>query len=158
MVRVLPAEQILDTAWTESAWAIIPFEEIQPKWKVLSVDGQSPIHKNFDASAYPLEAHFALSSDAFVLPESNRDPSKLTTVVLTGVTALTRLTAKRMETKGITYPGEVLRDMFREADILHINNEVPFYSGCPIPTQIRPKKCFAVRLEYIELLPTSAWT
>ncbi len=63
VVRVLPSDQILESAWTESAWAIIPFEEIQPKWKVLSVDGQSPIHKDFDATLYPLKAYFALSSE-----------------------------------------------------------------------------------------------
>lgn len=45
VVRVLPSEQIADEAWTKSAWAIIPFEEIQPKWKVVGVDGQSPIRK-----------------------------------------------------------------------------------------------------------------
>ena len=50
----------MDTAWKESAWAIIPFEDIQPKWKVLSVDGQSPIRKDFDADVYPLKIYFSL--------------------------------------------------------------------------------------------------
>jgi poly-gamma-glutamate synthesis protein (capsule biosynthesis protein) len=148
VVRVLPAEQILDTAWIESVWTIIPFEEIQPKWKVLSVDGQSPIHKNFNSETYPLKAYFL--SD-FALPVSNRDPSKLTTVILTGVTALTRLTAKRMETKGITYPGEVLCDMFREADVLHINHEAPFFSGCPYPDPKQSEEVFCSSPKYIEL-------
>ena len=115
------------------------------------MDDQSPLRKNFDAEAYPLKAHFALSSDAFVLPESNHAPSKLTTVILTGVTALTRLTAKRMETKGITYPGEVLRDMFREADVLHINHESPFYSGCPYPDPKQSKEIFCSSPKYIGL-------
>jgi poly-gamma-glutamate synthesis protein (capsule biosynthesis protein) len=153
-VRVVPLDQMVDTAWKESAWAIIPFEDIQPKWKVLSVDGQSPIHKNFDASSYSLKVHFALSSSSasFVLPESNRDPSKLATVILTGVTALTRATARKMEQKGITYPGEVLREMFLKADILHINNEAPFYSGCPQPDPHQPREVFCSSPRYIELL------
>ncbi len=148
VVRVFPAEQILDLAWAESAWAIIPFEEIQPMWKVLSVDGQSPLHKNFNTEAYPLKAYFSSNQP---LPETNRDPAKLTTVILTGVTALTRLTARRMETKGITYPGEVLRDMFREADVLHINHEAPFYSGCPYPDPKQTEEVFCSSPKYIEL-------
>jgi poly-gamma-glutamate synthesis protein (capsule biosynthesis protein) len=135
-VRSVPAEELLETAWSEmSAWAIIPFEEIQPKWKVLAVDGQSPLHKDFDAATYPLKINFSLSAPAaFKLPETNRDPSKLTTVVLTGVTALVRATAVTMELKGVTYPGSLVRDWLRQADIAHVSNEVPFDKDCPHPT------------------------
>ncbi len=132
-VRVVSSEELIDTAWTESAWAIIPFEDIQPKWKVLSVDGQSPIRKNFDANVYPLKMYFSLSSDSFSLPETNRDPSKLATVILTGVTALVRATAVTMEMKGVTYPGSLIGDWLREADVTHISNEVTFDKDCPPP-------------------------
>ena len=133
-VRVVSSEEILDTAWTESAWAIIPFEDIQPKWKVLSVDGQSPIHKDFDAEAYPLKINFdLLNLKSFALPESNRDASKLATVVLTGVTAMVRATALTMELKGVNYPGSLAGDWLREADVAHISNEVTFDKTCPYP-------------------------
>ncbi len=134
VVTVVQSDHLLDTAWNQSAWAIIPFEEIQPKWKVLSVDGQSPIHKDFDAEVYPLKAYFSLTKpEAFELPKSNRDPSKLTTVILTGVTALVRATAATMEMKGVTYPGSLIRDWLREADVTHISNEVTFDKDCPPP-------------------------
>ncbi|RPJ21811.1 MAG: hypothetical protein EHM33_25135, partial [Chloroflexi bacterium] len=46
-VRVVSADRLLDEAWSESrsmsSWAIIPFESLEPKWKVLTIDGQSPI-------------------------------------------------------------------------------------------------------------------
>lgn len=132
-VRVVSPEELIDTAWKESAWAIIPFEDIQPKWKVLSVDGQSPIHKNFDANIYPLKIYFSVTSDSFVLPATNRDPSKLATVILTGVTALVRATAATMEMKGVTYPGSLIGDWLREADVTHISNEVTFDKDCPYP-------------------------
>ena len=127
-MRSVPFDQLLVAAWEEMpAWAIIPFEEIQPKWKVLSVDGQSPIRKDFDPGTYQLKMNFALSGDSsFELPATNRDPSKLTTVVLTGVTALVRATAVTMELKGVAYPGSLVRDWLREADIAHISNEVAF--------------------------------
>ena len=132
-VRVVSSEHLLDTAWNDSAWAIIPFEEVQPKWKVLSVDGQSPVRKNFNADVYPLKIFFSVSSDALVMPATNRDPAKLTTVILTGVTALVRATAATMEMKGVTYPGSLIGDWLREADIAHISNEVTFDKDCPYP-------------------------
>jgi len=68
------------------------------------------------------------------------------------VTAMARVTAKKMEKNGVTYPGEVLRDMFLEADILHINNEVPFYSGCPYPDPLQPDEVFCSSPRYVQLL------
>jgi hypothetical protein len=134
-VRSVPSDQLLDAAWADpSSWAIIPFEEIQPKWKVIRVDGLSPLHKSFDENSYKLKISFAVSGDGtLTLPETNRDPAKLTTVILTGVTALVRATAQTMELKGVTYPGDLIRDTLREADVTHISNEVTFDKDCPPP-------------------------
>ena len=153
-VRSVPSDEMLDIAWGDmSNWAIIPFEEIQPKWKVLSVDGQSPIHKDFVVETYPLKINFGLTDpDAFELPESNRDPSKLTTVVLTGVTALVRATAFTMETKGVTRPGELIHDWLYNADVTHISNEVAFDSSCPFPTPGYKNFILCSDPKYIELL------
>ena len=133
--RTVPAEQLLDLAWSEMpAWAIIPFDDIQPKWKVLTLDGGSPIRKDFNADTYQLKVTFGLSNPSeLVLPATNRDPAKLTTVVLTGVTALVRATALTMELKGVDYPGSLIRDWLREADIAHISNEVTFDGECAYP-------------------------
>ena len=136
-VNIVPEDGLLDAAWVSMlSWAIIPFESIQPRWKVLTIDGQSPIRKQFDVQKYPLRVIFGLTGEADrtpKIPASNYDPSKLTTVILTGVTALWRGTAYTMEIKGITYPGSSIRDVLREADITHISNEVPFDRDCPYP-------------------------
>jgi poly-gamma-glutamate synthesis protein (capsule biosynthesis protein) len=157
-VQVIPADKLLDTAWNQMpAWAIIPFEQIEPKWKVLMIDGQSPIQKSFKPESYPLIAHYLLTCDACELPAEpnlsyvNYDQSKVTTVILTGVTALVRAIADRMEHKGVLYPGEAIRDLLREADITHINNEVPFYGGCPKPDPNQGKQIFCSAPRYIEL-------
>jgi len=155
-VRSVPADQLLDTAWNKSAWAIIPFESLEPKWKVLTIDGQSPIRKGFDVSSYPLVVDFTLQSSASLpvssLQSSNYDPSKLTTIILTGVTALVRATAVTMEYKSVTYPGEKIRDVLREADITHISNEIPFFTGCPFPTPDQAALVFCSDPKYIDLL------
>jgi poly-gamma-glutamate synthesis protein (capsule biosynthesis protein) len=159
-VQIVPADQLLDTAWNQMpAWAIIPFEAIEPKWKVLTIDGQSPIQKKFDASAYPLIATYQLTcadpcpiSISSELSFQNRDPKKLATVIMTGVTAMVRATAATMDAKGILYPGEAIRDMLLEADIVHINNEVPFYSHCPSPDANQTTLVFCSSPRYIQLL------
>lgn len=152
-VRSVAKEEILAEAWTPPfKWAIIPFEEIQPKWKVLTVDGQSPIRKGFDASVYPLKVTFGLTNASFDLPASNRDETKMTTVVLTGVTALVRATAFTMETKGVTRPGELIYDWLHNADIAHISNEVPFDPDCPFPEPGHKNFILCSDPKYMELL------
>ncbi|MDP1713853.1 MAG: CapA family protein [Anaerolineales bacterium] len=154
VARSIPSDELLDLAWLEmSDWAVIPFEEINPKWKVLSLDGQSPLHKDFDTELYPLKINFGLSdSESFALPESNRDASKLATVVLTGVTALVRATAFTMETKGVTRPGELIHDWLYNADVTHISNEVAFDKRCPYPTPGYTNFILCSDPKYFELL------
>jgi poly-gamma-glutamate synthesis protein (capsule biosynthesis protein) len=143
-VRVVAADRLLDTAWSESgSWAIVPFEELQPKWKVLTIDGQSPIRKDFDVTKYPLVVNSGAAS--------NYDPAKLTTVIMTGITALVRATAYTMELKSITYPGENVRDLMREADIAHVANHVPFSTGCAFPKPDQVALVFCSDPRYIEL-------
>lgn len=159
-IQVMEPDRLLDAAWNNMpSWAIIPFEQIDPFWKVLMVDGQSPIQKGFDPVVYPLIVKYRLMCvNPCQLPGEpefsfqNYDPHKLATVILTGVTAMVRATAKTMDVKGITYPGEEIRDLLREADITHINNEVPFYGGCPDPDPNQYKQIFCSRPRYIELL------
>ena len=149
-VQIMPAGQLLDTAWSNMpSWAMIPFEALEPKWKVLTVDGQSPIRKDFDLSTYPLQVRFAPQSTDL---SSNYDPSKLTTVIMTGVTALVRATALTMEIKGTTYPGEKIRDLLREADITHVSNEIPFFTGCTYPKPDQVALVFCSDPKYMDLL------
>ena len=155
-IKVLAADQLLDTAWSElPSWAIIPFESLEPKWKVLTIDGQSPIRKNFDLSTYPLVVSFTLQTPSKLqspnLPSSNYDPSKLTTIIMTGITALVRATALTMEIKGTLYPGERVRDLLREADIAHVANHVPFSTGCAYPKPDQVALVFCSDPKYIDL-------
>ncbi len=161
MVKTLPAGQMLDAAWEQkTAWAILPFEQLEPRWKVIAVDGQSPVRKDFDPSRYGLAVNFALQGDPAALEQfladtpvldSNRLAERLTTVMVTGVTALVRGTASYMETRGITYPAQDIGGWLREADILHISNEVAFWKTCPLPHDWKGL-AFCSRPKYIELL------
>jgi poly-gamma-glutamate synthesis protein (capsule biosynthesis protein) len=86
------------------------------------------------------------------LPSTNRDEGQMTVVVMTGVTALTRATAWRMEGKGLTYPAQDIGDWLREADITHVSNEVSFDPECGPPNPVQEGLLFCSDPRYIELL------
>lgn len=165
-VIVVEPEAALEYSWANpTTWALLPFGELSPRWKVIRVDGRSPIWKDFDANVYglslPVSLHglnpemtgqVAEAFNAALLEAYDRDAGKLTTVVLTGVTALVRATAWEMETKGITHPAEDVGEMLRQADITHISNEVPFAEGCPYPDPVQRGLVFCSDPSYIGLL------
>jgi hypothetical protein len=158
-VQVLPADQLLEVAWSsQPSWAIIPFESLEPRWKVLTINGQSPIHKDFDPTHYALNIPFVMSgvvsvpTDNLTLPSTNRDASRLTTVAMTGVTAMVRATASTMEQEGYTYPAGDIGSLLTQADITHISNEIPFSPNCPFPSPTMPNLVFCSNPAYIALL------
>ena len=167
-VRVIDSGKILDTAWNDKvAWALVPFEALEPRWKLLRVDDQSPLDRSLNMDTYPLIVSFGLTGNpealAFIsdlasknnqpiLPATNRDPNKMTTIIMTGVTAMVRATADRMEKKGITYPAQDIVNWLRDTDFLHISNEVSFDPDCKPPNASDPSLFFCSDPKYIGLL------
>ena len=139
-VRLVSADQLLAEAKAVDGWAILPFHTLMPEWKVLRLEGISLLEKGVDLSAYPLQLSFYLENRrgpevaAFLPPAasvlSNRDESQMTVVVMTGVTAMTRATARLMDAKGVTYPAQDVVHWFDNADFVHISNEVSFTPDC----------------------------
>ena len=177
MVKTLPAQVLLDYAWesaqpfmeSQPSWAILPFENLEPRWKVLKIDGRSPIDEVFDPAGYPLSVGFSLTPDPskpaprLSLPSdaqellaawasTNREEGKMTSVILTGVTALVRATAETMRRKGVTYPAQDIRDWLLSADFTHISNEIPFTPDCPLPDAWQKDLVFCSNPAYIDLL------
>jgi len=168
-VKTLHGDNLLEYAWrNQPSWAIVPFDALEPRWKVLTVDGISPLAQDFDPAAYPLMASFSLqenpaagsmsgeglSPETLVLnwQPTNRDAEKMTSVMMTGVTALVRATAETMRRKGITYPAQDIRDWLRSADITHVSNEIPFAEDCPTPDAWQTDLVFCSNPAYIDLL------
>ncbi|HDD55823.1 MAG TPA: hypothetical protein ENG59_06245 [Chloroflexi bacterium] len=157
-VEIIDSEDLSSQAWSRRpSLAILPFEVLRPDWKVLQVDGVSPLQKDFNPAEYGLALPISAvgtKPELFEGVEGNWDSEKMTSVVLTGVTALVRATAWTMEQKGINYPALDILDILLEADILHISNEVPFVQGCsyPDPGQVGLRFCSDSR--YIELMET----
>jgi poly-gamma-glutamate synthesis protein (capsule biosynthesis protein) len=158
-VRTLTEAEINAVAISDQpVLAILPFETLEPAWKVVSVDQSSPITNEFDPLTDPLALKISLEMTGemapFVLPPSNYDPTLRTALVMTGVTALVRATAYQMEVQGINFPAQDIQTWLSQADITHISNEVPFARDCPYPDPNQQTLIFCSDPDYIELLET----
>lgn len=159
--EIVEGNGMVDRAWVIDQWAIVPFDQLVPEWKVLTVDGISPVHPGYDESAYALSVTYGLSGDPQLIaslqeqlnwPVSNRDPEKLTVVVMTGVTALTRATAAKMDNFGMDYPGLLIADWLLDADFTHTSNEVSFSEDCPPPDAYSTSLRFCSSPRHLDLL------
>ena len=161
-IRTVAPRRLMDAAWEArpAAWSIVPFDALRPRWKALSVDGRGVFDRGLDLDRYPLVVRVDVEGPR---PEvaalrlavarggmlTNRDVRRMTTLMMTGVTALSRNIAARMEANGATYPSERIRGVLRGNDLLHISNEVSFTDDCPGP---QPGTRFCSDPGYIALL------
>ena len=144
---------------------VLPFDRLAPQVKALAMNGLDPTDNDFDASEYPLAVRFyghakpaAQQAAAELLTavdqagqQTNRDPSKLTVLAMTGVTAMARMTALRMEQNGYDYPALEVGPVLSQVDITHISNEIPFMEGCQVnPSENNLLLCS--KPEYLEAL------
>lgn len=163
-ISITEGANLVDVAWEAhpDAWSIVPFDELEPRWKVLSIDGLSVLDKQLDITKYPLvlpvgvegtgatELAAALRTDKGLI--TNRDTEQMTVLVMTGVTAMTRGIADRMEKYGVLHPAKYLREVLRSADITHISNEIPFAKNCPPPDFNQQSLTFCSAPKYMEIL------
>jgi hypothetical protein len=161
-VEIVPAAELLDRAWARRpSWAVVPFDELEPRWKVIQLDGASILNKGLNMDSYPLIVQVGMAGPpsavadlraALAAPLTNRDVERMTVLAMTGVTALVRATASRMETKGILYPALNIGEVLRNADLTHISNEIPFVDSCPPPDPVQEDLTFCSAPRYLELL------
>ncbi|MHB1274502.1 MAG: CapA family protein [Candidatus Humimicrobiaceae bacterium] len=143
-----------------NSFAIVPFEELRKELKVLNIDAKSIFDKEFSYETYPfsfsivfkginMEKAAELKKAFENIFYSNMDPGKMAVVNMTGVTALVRGVANRMDAKGVLYPGEKIADTLKNGDIIHTSNEISFKEGCNAG---QSGTTFCSKPEYIELL------
>ena len=160
-VKLSPTDDL--SAIPDGSWMIVPFDELQPEFKVVSIDGLNPLDDDFDPSDYALSLPIGVrigTSDREIdpdqlvslLPESNYKPDQLTSLIMTGVTAMARDTAFVMSTEGALYPGTNIRSVMRASDLTHISNEVSFFENCPFPDPDYEGFIFCSDPEYMDLL------
>ncbi len=163
-ITVAADDDLVDLAWEARphAWGVVPFGALEPRWKVLRIDGQSILDKDLDTVDWPLMLQVGVEGPAAedVLaaavsasaPLTNRVTADMTVLMMTGVTAMVRGTANTMETMGILYPAQDIGETLASADLTHISNELPFYSSCPPADPGQESLVFCSSPRYIELL------
>lgn len=156
-IVIASPDRILNDVYQNNDWAILPFDQLESRYKVIHINQASPLSNTFDHNKWPLTVNIGgnenMSKEDWdsIIP-ANRDPNKLTTLMLTGVTAMVRGTAQYMDVWGPEYPGKNIRDVLRSADILHVNNEVPFAQVCQqTPDQLN-HLVFCSKSSYMNLL------
>jgi hypothetical protein len=161
-VILVPVEELAERLWAEpGALAIVPFERLEPRLKVLAVDGISVLDRSPDLAGYPLaipvwisgeaegaQALVAMSKEQRL--DSNRHVERLTTLLMTGVTALTRGVGLEIEARGDpAWPARQIADLLAADDLTHVSNEVSFMPGCRLQAEMRS---FCARPEYLASL------
>lgn len=166
-VEVLPGSAAVATALEPypARLGVLPFDRLAPQVKALAMNGLDPTDNDFDAAEYPLALRFYLNAKleaqeraaellaavAQAGRRTNRDPDKLTVLAMTGVTAMARMTALRMEQNGYDYPAVEVGPALAKADITHISNEIPFMPDCQVnPSENNLLLCS--KPEYLEAL------
>ncbi len=166
--QIVNAEDVSKTLWMlrPGAWAIAPFDQLADSEKALTIDGVNALLPDSKLDDYPLAVTFTLSGkdpvlaqtiaalEPLSLPTTNRDLDKLTVLVMTGTTALTRATAYVMEQEGITLPARDILPFLADADFVHTSNELAFSPDCPYPDPSYKSSglIFCSRESYLDLL------
>jgi len=159
--RFIFSEKMPRECYQKLCWRINLFEESEPYWNILSIDGNDPLHDDFDVNSYPLvyqlsatvNPNISFSEIAHpIIHFQNFQKERVTSVILTGTTALVRTTALRIEEYGLDFPSKNLRNFLSSADITHISNEVPFYQNCPSAVPLRREMRFCSDPKYIDIL------
>lgn len=163
-VRRVPAPELVDALWqTPHALALVPFDELVPRLLALPLDGANLLDRRLDLSRYPLVVRVYVEGDPILagplfnllrekVEPTNRDPNHMTTLVMTGVTAMGRFTADAIDRSGDpAFATRKVADILSQADITHISNEIPFVENCP-PNLVHDSIILCSKPEYIEAL------
>ena len=133
--------------------AIIPAQHLSSELRTIRIDNKSFFQTgdNLVRSVF----NVPLYSTEKIIEEPisiNFSTDRLTTVNITGVTALVRATAVLMRINGNAYPAEQIIDILTLADYTHISNEVSFSPFCPVQQYTSENLLFCSPDKNFELL------
>ena len=126
---------------SEDTAGFIPIEDLSFKYKLLTLDGEYFLDNTEGGIKRLLLANIENKDDSFILDvmkynlkgvlPDGYDPDDVAKVNMTGVTAIARGLASKIESNGdYTYPAVNIADFLADADLTHTSNEVSFVEGC----------------------------
>lgn len=143
---IVADDALLNTLWRDRRrFTLLAFDRLTPRYRILHLalaPGQMPLHPlDADLSRYPL---------AFESAPPNFSPDRLTRLLLSGVTALTRNTREALDRLGVPAAASGIQAYTTRADFFHTSNEVSFSPGCPQAEQ-PPLGAFCSKQDHFEL-------
>ncbi|MBI5671394.1 MAG: CapA family protein [Chloroflexi bacterium] len=145
-IQIVPLDALYNVLWRDrTRYTLLPVERLSPRYRALRVTDAGDVYglHPFDMELYP----FAFDSST---PNFYRD--RLTRLVLSGVTALTRNTTDALDTHGVEWAGEAIKPYVDRADFFHTSNEVSIYPTCPFSNET-PLGAFCSKPEHFALFP-----
>ncbi len=151
-------EDLLETLnESEETFALTDFSELDHKMKLLTLDGKYFLDDSDGGVKYSLSIssggneHITSVLKKRLSESLGRgfDENSIAKLNMTGVTAITRGLAGKVDSSGrMGYPAEKISDFLKDADLVHVSNEVSFVPGCAPSDGMR----FCSRPEYIKAL------
>ncbi len=163
---VVSGEELVETLWMtksegpDTPLSILPAHKLDPRLKVLRLDGSAPVDVDFDPESYSLTVPIRIDGaqegimqvvEAWPSPLTNWNDDSITHISMTGPAGMRRAVADRMEKYGLTYPAEETGPILQAVDIAHMSNENAFASDCPMPDPFDSANV-CNRDEYLELM------
>lgn len=144
--RVVADEALRNELWRDrTLYTLLSFDRMQTNYRVLNLASA-----NGD-DLHPLDSDLLTYPFVFESAAPNFDPSKLTRIVLSGVTAITRSSIAPIDQNGIVWAGSGIRPYVNRADFFHTSNEVSFSPRCPA-SDIEPLGAFCSKDAHFDLL------
>lgn len=120
-IRIVEDGVLRNTLFSNrNLYTLLPFDHLNTKYRVMYVDDVHPI--DMDLGDYPF---------AFTTGTPNFDRSHLTTLTMSGVTAITRGMIPVLDANGLEWATEAILPYVENSDYFHTSNEVSFYENCP---------------------------
>jgi poly-gamma-glutamate synthesis protein (capsule biosynthesis protein) len=118
--RTVERNEIYSILWNDrNKFTILPFDVLSTRYRVLNIDN---VHPLLTVDNYQL----AMRSD-----NPNFDPDLLTTLTLSGVTAITRSSIPVIDDYGVQWASSGIAEYTTQVDFFHTSNEVSFTEKCP---------------------------
>ncbi|MBI2356939.1 CapA family protein [Candidatus Dojkabacteria bacterium] len=119
---------------------LVPIDSLAPDLQIMSIGGsyflEDPakgglVYGLTITGDLPKHIQEAIYKNTVSLREDEFTTDKVAKINMTGVTAITRALANKMDATGdYGYPASKISEFLKDADLTHVSNEVSFVSGC----------------------------
>jgi len=138
-VKRVATNELVAQLWSNhAALAIVPFDALTPKLRALALDEYNILQRDAPLNLYPLVWRAYVNGDAASMntlrqriPATNRNVTRITTLIMTGSSAIARTSAIKTDERGDpAWAARQIAPVLAAADLTHASNEVPFATEC----------------------------